>query len=139
VLVLYEPGRAGDAAVALAQELAERDHATVTVLGVVPKAPSGARCGNSALEYNEMVREAVVRDLERARTQLAELGGRAEFELLAEGSDPSLGEWVTRAGVDVVLLPSRRRLSRSAKHPAAAALRRATGAEIQIVDARATR
>jgi hypothetical protein len=136
VLVLYEHGRAGEAAVDLARELIERENATVTVLGCVPEARSGSRCGNSALEYNRFVREAVLRDLDRARAQLAELGSRAAFELLAESTDPPLHAWVTRAGVDVVLLPSRRRLLRSAKHPAAATLRRATGAEVRIVDPR---
>ena len=61
---------------------------------------------------------------------------RADFELLTEGADPPLHEWVTRTGADVVLLPSRRRPLRSAKHPAAAELRRSTAAEIRIVDAR---
>jgi len=136
VLVVFEPGRSGAAAVELARELAERDHASVTVLSVVPTAPSGSRCGNSATEYNTIVREVVARELDQAREQLAGFGDRAEFELLTEGADPPLHEWVTRAGADVVLLPSRRRPLRSAKHPAAAELRRSTGAEIRIVDAR---
>ena len=136
VLVLFEPGRAGAAALDLARELAERDHATVTVIGAVPVAPSGSRCGNSATEYNSIVRDAVAQELDQAREQLAAFGGGATFELLAEGADPPLHEWVAGAGVDLVLLPARRRPLRSLKHPAAVPLRRSTDAEVRIVDAR---
>ncbi len=136
VLVLFEPGRAGAAAVTLARELAERDDATVTVLGVVPTAPSGSRCGNSATLYNLVVRDAVAQELDAARQPLAEIGARAAFTLLVDGTDPPLHEWVNRDGVDLVLLPARRRPLRSAKHPAAAALRRHTRAEVRIVEAR---
>ena len=136
VLVLLEPGPAGAAALDLARDVSERDHATVTVLAVVPEAPSGSRCGNSAKEYNEIVREAVVRDLEQARAQLAQIADWATFELLSDGTDPPLEEWVTGAGVDLVLLPARRRPLRSAKHPAAAALRRSTPAEVRVVEPR---
>ena len=133
VAVLFEPGRAGAAAIALARELAERDGTIVTVLGVVPVAPSGSRCGNSATLYNVVVRDAVAQELDQAREQLAGSGDRATFELLTEGTDPPLDEWVAKAGVDLVLLPARRRPLRSAKHPAAAALRRSAAAEVQIV------
>lgn len=136
VLVLFEPGRSGTAALDLARGLAERDRASVTVLAVVPEAPSGSRCGNSATEYNSIVRDTVARELDQAREHLAEIGGHVAFKLLAEGTDPPLPDWVRGAGVDVVLLPSRRRPLRSLKHPAAAALRRSTDAEVRIVDAR---
>lgn len=136
VLVLFEPGCSGKAALDLARELAERDDAGVTVLAVVPMAPSGTRCGNSASEFNDIVRDAVADELDQARAQLVEIGDRAAFRLLVEGSDPPLPEWVRGAGVDVVLLPSRRRPLRSRKHPAAGALERTTDAEIRIVDAR---
>ena len=137
VLVVFEPGRSGAAAVDLACALAEQERdATVTVLGVVPTAPSGSRCGNSATEFNTIVREAVARELDQARERLAPVGDRASFELLAEGTDPPLYDRVASAGIDLVLLPSRRRPLRADKHPAAAALRRRTGAEIRIVEAR---
>jgi hypothetical protein len=136
VLVLFEPGRAGVAAIELARELAEREYAAVTVLSVVPEAPSGSRCGNSAREYNSIVRDAVARELDQAREQLAPVGDSATFGLLTEETDPPLHEWVAAAGIDLVLLPSRRRPLRLAKHPAAAALTRRTGAEVRIIDAR---
>jgi hypothetical protein len=109
------------------------EHAVLTFVGIAPQAPSGARCGNSALEYNGVVREAVAHELEHAREQL---GYGAELELLVEGSDPPLEEFAAAADFDVILLPARHRPLRSAKHPAAAILRRLTHAEIQIVDSR---
>jgi hypothetical protein len=134
LLVLFESGRAGAAAVDVARELARRDRATITLLSVVPRAASGARCGNSALEYNEIVRDTVARELDQARQRLSDAGDGAELELLIEGTDPPLDEWVSAGGFDVILLPSRRRPLRSDKHPAAAALRRCTKAEVRIVE-----
>jgi hypothetical protein len=134
VLVLFEAGSAGTAAVDLARELAEHDHAAVTIVAAVPQAPSGSRCGNSATEYNEIVRDTVAKELDEARRRLGAAGDGAAFDLLIEGTDPPLAEFVATAGYDVVLLPSRRRPLRSAKHPAAAALRRRTRAEVRIVD-----
>jgi hypothetical protein len=63
VLVLCEPGRRGRAALEHARELAERDHARLTVVAISPQAASGARCGNSALDYNLAVHAAVAREL----------------------------------------------------------------------------
>jgi nucleotide-binding universal stress UspA family protein len=136
VLVLFESGRGGAAALDLARELAEVGHASVTVVSVVPTAPSGSRCGNSALEYNLVVRDAVEKDLNQARERLAVLGDRAEYELLTEGVDPPLAQFTAAGGFDLVLLPARRRPLRSVKHPEAAALRCMAGTEVRIVDPR---
>lgn len=135
-MVLLEPGRAGEAAIDVARELADDGHSTVTVVSVVPQAASGARCGNSALEYNGIVRDTVRRELEQAREQLREIGDRAACELLVDGADPPLPEFVAVAGFELILLPARRRPLRSSKHPVAAALSH-TGAEVRIVDPRA--
>jgi nucleotide-binding universal stress UspA family protein len=137
VLVLFEAGPGGAAAVELARELAEVQDATVTVVSVVPMAPSGSRCGNSALEYNLIVREAVEKDLTQARERLAVLGERAGYELLMEGVDPPLAQFTAAGGFDLVLLPARRRPLRSVKHPDAAALRSVAGVVVRIVDPRA--
>jgi nucleotide-binding universal stress UspA family protein len=136
VLVLFESGRGGAAALDLARELAEAENATITVVSVVPTAPSGSRCGNSALEYNLIVREAVEKDLNEARERLAVLGQRAAYELLMEGVDPPLAQFTAAGGFDLVLLPARRRPLRSGKHPEASALRSVAGAEVRIVDPR---
>jgi hypothetical protein len=131
VLVLFEPGRAGAAAVDLAREAGELGHAALTIASVVPQAPSGSRCGNSATEYNQIVLESVAQELDEARRRLG--GVDARFELLIDG-DPPLHEYVAAGAFDVVLLPSRRRPLRSVKHPAAAELRRRTRADVRIVD-----
>jgi nucleotide-binding universal stress UspA family protein len=135
VLVLYEQSRAGIAAIDEARVLVEREHATVTVVAVAPQAPSGPRCGNSAIEYNEAVADSVARDLDRARRRLGRAGERANFVLLIDGSEPSLAQFAAEGGFDLVLLPAHRRPLRSgAHHPEAARLKLTAGAEIRIVE-----
>lgn len=138
VLALCEPGRAGGAVIDLARELVETRDAAVTVVAVAPHAPSGARCGNSAIEYNEAVAESVARELDRARERLGlRAAARATFALLREGYDPPLVEFAQTGGFDLVLLPAVRRPLRRAYHPDAQPLGRLTGAEIRVVDPRA--
>ncbi len=112
ILVLYEPGRAGDAAVELGAQLAREEREEFTVVRVAPQAPSGSRCGGSAREFNEIVREDAARDLDRARELVWAVGARAEFELLADGSDPSLAAFAAAGGYELILLPARRGLLR---------------------------
>lgn len=132
--MLYEQGRAGIAAIDLARELAEREHANLTVVGIAPQAPSGPRCGNSALEYNEAVAQSVAGDLDKARDRLGPIAKYAAFVLLIENR-PSLAQFASEGGFDLVLLPGHRRALRSgAHHPQAARLKVIAGAEIQIVD-----
>ena len=133
VLVLCEHSRAGAAAIDLARELAELEDAAVTVVAVAPRAPSGARCGNSAIEYNEAVAESVAQDLERARERLAGAAARATFVLLIDGADQTLEQFASSGGFDLVLLPARRRPLRGAHHPEAHRLEHLAGAEIRIV------
>jgi nucleotide-binding universal stress UspA family protein len=134
VLVLYECGRAGAAALDVARQRAELGNATLTVVAVAPHAPSGSRCGNSAVEYNEAVAESVARDLDRARARLGGTAERAEFLLLIDGVDQTLEQLAQSGGFDVVVLPARWRPLRKPGHPAAAELSRVAGAEILIVD-----
>jgi nucleotide-binding universal stress UspA family protein len=133
VLVLCEHSRAGEAAIDLAGELAELEDAAVTVVGVAPRAPSGARCGNSAIEYNEAVADSVTQDLERARARLAGAAARSTFVLLVDGADQTLEQFAISGGFDLVLLPARRRPLRGAYHPEAHRLQHLAGAEIRIV------
>lgn len=133
--MLYEQSRAGAAAIDVARDLAERANAALTVVAVAPQAPSGPRCGNSAVEYNEAVVESVARDLDKARDRLAQAAARASFVLLIDGAEPSLVQFASERGFDLVLLPGRRRPLRSgAHHPEAARLNLTAGAEIRIVD-----
>lgn len=138
VMVLFEAGHAGVAAVRVARELAEHGGVTVTAVGFAPQAPTLRGCGPSAAGYNEAVRAAVGHELGQAEELLWPIGSRASCRLLVEGSDPSLEQFAARERFDLILLPAHRRPLRSAKHPAAAALRR-TGAEVRIVSARAPR
>ena len=133
VLVLYEHGRAGAATIDLARDLAELENATLTIVGVAPQAPSGPRCGNSAVQYNEVVADSVARDLDRARERLGGAAGRAAFVLLVDGADQTLEQLARSGGFDLVLLPARRRPFRAAGHPEASRLQRVAGAEIRIV------
>jgi hypothetical protein len=135
VLLVLESGAAGAAAVDFARDLAEHEHAVLTVVGIAPQASAGPRCGCSPDAYNSAVRESVERELEEARARLGDIGCRSRFELLIEGKDLSLEDWSALAGFDLALLPAHRRPLRSRDHPAAAALRR-TGAEVAIIDRR---
>ena len=134
VLVLCERGRAGAAALDRARDLSEYSDSTLTVVAIAPQAPSGPRCGNSAVEYNEAVAESVARDLDQARERLGGAAERAEFLLLIDGADQTLAQLAQSGGFDVVLLPARRRPLRKPGHPAATELNRLAGAEIVIVD-----
>jgi nucleotide-binding universal stress UspA family protein len=133
VLVLCEHSRAGAAAIDLARELAELEEASVTVVAIAPQAPSGPRCGNSATEYNAVVAESVVEDLERAQERLAGAARRAKFVLLVDGADQTLEQFARSGGFDLVLLPARRRPLRGPYHPEAQRLEHIAGAEIRIV------
>jgi nucleotide-binding universal stress UspA family protein len=134
VLVLCEHGRRGAAAIAFARHVAERGDARLTVVAVAPQAPSGPRCGNSAVEYNQAVAESVGRDLDWARERLGGVADRAEFLRLIDGADQTLEQLARSGGFDLVLLPGRWRPLRKPGHPAATGLSGLAGAEILIVD-----
>ena len=135
VLVLYEQGRGGIAAIDVARGLAEQEKANLTVVAVAPQAPSGPRCGNSAIEYNQAVADSVSGDLDKARARLGQAAERAAFVLLVDGADQTFEQFAESGGFDLVLLPARRRpLRRGARHPEASRLRLSVGAEIRIVE-----
>jgi hypothetical protein len=135
VVVLYEPGRTGSAALDLAGRLVGDDGSALTVVSVAPQ-DTRICCGaGSAIDYNRAVCEAADAELRQARGLLGFAGNRASFKLLVQESDPPLAAWIAAGGFGVVLLPARRRPLRSAKHPAADQIRRSTSAEVRIVDA----
>jgi hypothetical protein len=138
VLLLFEPGRGGGAALERAEELVLTDRVALTVVCVAPQAPSGSRCGNSALEFNDVVIESVAGDLQRARAQLEELGITADYELLIENAPP-LERFAAEGGYELVLLPARRRPLRAAGHPAAGRLSRLDGVDVQVVGSKPRR
>jgi hypothetical protein len=135
VVVLYEPGRTGSAALDLAGRFARDDGCALAVVGVAPQ-DTRICCGAvSAMDYNHAVREAADAELRQARTLLGDAGKHASFKLLVQDKDPPLAAWIAAGGFDVVLLPARRRLLRRARHPLADELRGTTGADVRIVDA----
>jgi hypothetical protein len=134
ILVVFEPGRAGVAAVEAARELATQEDSSVIAVSLAPQAGALRGCGPSARPYNDAVRDEVAKELEQAEELLWPLGGRAECRLLVEGVDPRLEEFVAAQHLDLILLPARRRPLRSTKHPAAAGLRR-LGAEVRVIEA----
>ena len=136
MVVLYEPGRAGSAALDLAGRLVDDDSPALTVVGVAPQHARICCAAGSASDYNQAVYDAVHADLRHARQQLNDAGNRASLKLLVHDKDPPLAAWINAAGFDIVLLPARRRPLRSAKHPAADQLRKSTSAEVRIVEAR---
>jgi hypothetical protein len=136
VLVVFERARSGAAALELGRELVQRQGATLTVVSVAPQGMSGARCGNSPLDFNLSIQDVVIEDLDYARASLEEFDAHASYEVLIDGVSPSLDEFAAAGCFDLVLLPARRRPMRAPGHPAAKPLRRATSAEIQIVTSR---
>ncbi len=133
--MLYEPGRTGSAALALAGRLVGGDGSVLTVVGVAPRDERICCGAGSAIDYNRAVCEAAGAELRRARELLGSVGNRASFKLLVQGKDLPLAAWIDAAGFDVVLLPARRRSLRGAKHPVADRLRGSTRAEVRVVEA----
>jgi hypothetical protein len=136
VAVLYEPGRTGAAALDLARRLVGPAGLGLTVLSVAPQ-DTRICCGaGSAMDYNRAMCETAEAELREARKELGPMAERASFKVLVQDKDPPLAAWIAAGGFDVVLLPARRRPLRRVKHPAAEPLRRATSAEVRIIDGR---
>jgi hypothetical protein len=133
VLALYEPGARGERALARAAEMVDREGAELTVVAIAPQ-DSTACCGFGVAVYNEVVRDEASAELDEARRLLGTAGSKAVFKLLVANSDPPLRSWVARQAFDVVLLPARRRVVRRRLDSSAAALRRASGAEVLVVN-----
>jgi hypothetical protein len=131
VLVVYEAGRRGAAAVREAAELAAAG-AQLTVVTLAPQAKPLKCCGGGgAGPYNCAVRDAAAEELSEARTLLGSLAERASFRTLIGSPRPPLADWAAERSFDVVLVPSYRfgrgggRLARE--------LRRATDADVRPV------
>lgn len=136
VLVLFEPGRGGGVALEEARELALARPTALTVVCVAPQAMSGARCGNSALDFNRAVADDAAKDLDEACGRLAAAGVGAEYQLLIDGAGPSLEQFAAAGEFELVLLPARRRPLLGPTHPAAPRLARVGGIGIRVVDSR---
>jgi hypothetical protein len=134
---LCEPGRRGAAALDVAPEFVEREAAAPTVLTIAPQMRAAGRSGcrgADARAHSQAVADATAEELQKARGRLGSMADHASFEMLIEGSDSPLAEWIAARHFDVVLLPARRRLFGRAKHPEAARLQASTSAEVRVVD-----
>jgi len=132
VLVVYEPGRAGERALARAAELAGEGEAQLTVVVLAPQDTDPARCVVGTPAYNREVRADAARELAGARELLAGRATPAHMKVLVQGSDPPLPVWAAAQGFDVILLARRGGLLR-ARRGLAASLRSATGARVHRV------
>jgi hypothetical protein len=139
VLALCEPGRGASAPLDLARELAEHESAQLTVVNVAPQAAiaGGQCCGMSVRDHNQVVREVAAEELREAHARLGPIAEQVTFQMLVQGSDPPLHEWIASRDFDLVLLPARRRLIGAARHPEGARVRASTTAEVREVDPRA--
>jgi hypothetical protein len=131
VLVVFEPGRSGAAALREAAELAEAG-SELSVVTLAPQARPLRCCGGGgAGPYNCAVRGEAETELRQAREDLGSARGRATFTVLVGCPEPPLTAWVAEHAFNLVLLPLHRltlggnRLARS--------LRRATEADVRLV------
>jgi hypothetical protein len=131
VLVVFEPVRAGRAALREAAELTEAG-GWLSVVTLAPQARPLRCCrGGGAGPYNHAVRQAAETELREARDILGTAARRATFRVLSGCPDPPLAAWVAEHAIGVVLLPSYRPTLRGGR--LAAGLRRTTAAEIRLV------
>jgi hypothetical protein len=131
VLVVFEEGRGGAAALREAAELAGGG-AELSVVTLAPQAKPFKCCGGGGPgPYNCAVRDQAEDELRQARSLLGSLAERATFTLLVGTPAPPLAEWSATRGFDVILLPAPR-LARGGGRQARA-LRRASRAEIRLV------
>jgi len=131
VLVVFESGRSGAAALRVGAELAEAGSG-LSVVTLAPQARPLRCCGGGgAGPYNCAVRAEADMELREARELLGAEFKRAMFTVLVGHPDPPLVAWVAEHEFDVVLLPSHRLTLRGGR--LARCLRRATAAEVRLV------
>jgi hypothetical protein len=108
VLVVFESGRRGAAALQVGAELAAAGR-ELSVVTLAPQAKPLRCCGGGgAGPYNCAVRAEADADLHEARDRLGPEFSRASFAVLVGHPDPPLVAWVTEHEFDIVLVPSSR-------------------------------
>lgn len=131
VLVVFESGRSGAAALRAGAELAEAGR-ELSVVTLAPQAQPLRCCGGGgAGPYNCAVRAQADEELGEARDLLGARLKPAMLTVLVGHPDPPLVAWVGEHAFDIVLLPSRRLALRGGR--LARCLRRATAAEVRLV------
>jgi hypothetical protein len=132
VLVIFESGRAGVAALQAGAELAEMG-SELSVVTLAPQAKPLRCCGGGgAGPYNCAVRAEADSELIQARRLLGSAPNRvATFTVLIGHPDPPLTAWIGEHAFDLVLLASHRLTFRGGR--LARRLRRTTTAEVRVV------
>lgn len=131
VLVVFEGGRGGAAALREAAELAAAG-AELAVVTLAPQATPFKCCGGGGPgPYNCAVRDEADAELRQARSLLGSLAGRTTFATLVGTPAPPLAEWSAKQAFDLILLPAHR-LARGGGR-LARELRRETPAEVRLV------
>jgi hypothetical protein len=131
VLVVFEAGRSGAAALRAGAELAEAGH-DLSVVTLAPQAKPLRCCGGGgAGPYNCAVRAQADEELGEAQDLLGAALKPAMLNVLVGHPDPPLVAWVSEHAFDIVLLPSRRLTRRGGR--LARCLRRATAADVRLV------
>lgn len=133
ILVLQERGRSGVAVIAQAVRLAKRFPTELTVVALAPQDTNPSCCSVYAQAYNDGVRAEAAHDLAQARRVLDSHRVEARCELLVDGRGPSFEVYAASGDFDLVLLPARGPTGRH--HPSARRVRRASDAEVRVVDA----
>jgi hypothetical protein len=117
ILLVYQHGRRGAAALAEARRAVRADADRLTVVTLAAAQPY-VRCGPSGDAVDAAVVDAAGRELAEARRALGPLADHATFEILRGDADAALRRLVEREAFDVVLAPRRqRRLLGSARRP----------------------
>jgi hypothetical protein len=131
VLAVFEPGRAGEATLREAAELAEAG-SDLSVVTLAPQARSSRCCGKGGTgPYNIAVREEAASELRQARDILGATARRANFTVLVGHPSPPLAAWAGEHAFDLILLPSHPFTRGGNRY--ARVMRRATPAEVRLV------
>ena len=127
VLVVFEEGRGGEAALREGAELAAAG-AELSVVTLAPQAKPFKCCGGGGPgPYNCAVRDQAQEELRQAQSLLGSLARRATFTVLAGTPAPPLTEWSAVRAFDVIFLPAPRFARAGGRQ--ARALRRVCSAE----------
>jgi nucleotide-binding universal stress UspA family protein len=131
VLAVFEPGRAGEATLREAAELAEAG-SELSVVTLAPQERPSRCCGKGGTgPYNIAVREEAEIELRQARDMLGATARRATFTVLVGHPTPPLAAWAEEHAFDLILLPSQPFTRGGNRY--ARAMRRATSAEVRLV------
>jgi nucleotide-binding universal stress UspA family protein len=106
VLAVVDGSQEADRAVEAASALAREHHARLTVAAVVELEHLGRHCAYGSTSWNEVLREAAERDLDRA-WRLAEMP--VERQIFYGKQVEAVSEGARALGCDVIVVPGRHR------------------------------